>query len=113
MSVRNDTLFETIDPRGRTVICTKRCWYEHILASRAWMENWEQRIIAVIKAPTYGIFQDPDFEDRHVYYKRQTKKGRLLKVVVKVSDTEPDQVITAFPTDSTKEGEVWIWPKSD
>lgn len=113
MSVRDEIFFEARDPRGYVVICTRRCWYEHILANRSWMETWEKRVIAAIEDPSYGIFQDPDYEDRCIYYRRQQTKGRLLKVVVKVSEVEPFEVVTAFTTDSTKEGEKWIWPKSD
>lgn len=108
-SARNEILFEATDPRGRKVVCTKRCWYEHILANRAWMVGWEDEIITTIENPTYGIFRDANFVDRHVYYRRLPKKPRYIKVIVGVSERLEDTVITAYTTDSMKSGEEWIW----
>ena len=106
-------LFKIEDPRGRTVICTERCWYEHVLARRSWMTGWENEVIETIQNPSYGIYQDPHFDNRCIYYRRQTSKARYLKVVVEVHEHNPDRVITAFVTDSMKRGEAWIWPKND
>lgn len=111
--IRDEILFEATDPRGRNIICTKRCWYEHVLANRAWMEGWEEQVIAALENPTYGIFRDANFSNRNVYYWRLPGKPRYLKVIVEVSEDRKDKVITAYSSDSMKSGEVWIWTPKD
>jgi hypothetical protein len=108
----NDVIFFKVnDPRGREVICTVECWDGHILAQRPFMSGWEDRVIAAISNPTIGIFQDVDYPNRHVFYRRQNRP-RYIKVVVAIMEHEADKVITAFPADSMKPGEKLIWPQS-
>jgi hypothetical protein len=106
-------VFKVKDPRAYTVSCTEDCWNYHILAKRPWMAGWEDQVIAAISNPDpLFIFQDRDFPDRNIYYRRQSGRPRYLKVVVHF-EGETGTVITAHPTDSPKPGEVWIWPKSN
>ena len=112
MSQADTVFFEATDPRGRTITCTEGCWYGHILADRSWMSKYKDEVIAAIEKPDYGVFQDAQYPDRQVYYRRQGTKARYVKVVVDFSNEESGKVVTAFFTDSMKSGEKWIWPQS-
>ena len=113
MAQNEEVKFKVTDPRNRVIICTAECWYRHILSERPWMEKYEDRVIATISNPNIGIFRDADFENRQVYYRRQGKKKRYLKVVIEFSSEKLGRVVTAFPTDSMKPGEKWIGPQSN
>jgi len=112
MSETNDILFQVTDPRGNFVICTEERWYGHILASRPFMEGWEEKVIAAISNPTYGIYKDAQFSNRCVYYRRQ-RQPRYMKVIVVETESGPYKVVTAFPTDSMKSGEELLWIPSN
>lgn len=105
-------VFEVTDPRGRNVVCTEDSWNEHILSNRPWMRGWEDLVKDTIQNPYMGIFEDSDFNNRHIYYSRQQGRERYLKVVVQFDENETGSVITAYTTDSPKRGEKLIWPKS-
>ena len=92
-------------------MCTKKRWTDHILVNRPWMAGWESDLITAIERPTYGIYQDNQVENRHVYYRLHEGKNRYLKVVVEFDEDNVGSVITAFPTDSPKVGEKLIWPE--
>ncbi len=99
-------VIEARDPRGWTVFCTEAQWERHVLAARSWMAGWEDDVKTAIEKPVLPIFQDADFEDRHIYYGPNHRgKDRYMKVVVVVKEEGLAEVITAFPTDSAKSGE--------
>jgi hypothetical protein len=107
------TLFEVTDPRGWLVVCTQQCWYEHILDERPFMKGWEDQLAKTITQPNHDfIYQDVDFPERHVYYRKQPRKGYYLKVVVEFLPGAVGEVVTAYPASAKKRGEVRIWPKS-
>lgn len=105
-------VFETVDPRGWTVTCSEWAWNHHVLSARPWMAGWEDEVKATIEAPHMFIFQDADWEDRHIYYRQVSGKNWYIKVVVQVKEEGLAEMITAFRTDSMKSGEKWIWPIS-
>lgn len=77
------------------------------------MEGWEDRVKAAISNPTLNlIFQDSQLPSRNIYYRKQPGVDYYLKVVVDFSQGDVGRVLTAFPTDSRKPGEKWIWPPS-
>ena len=102
-------IFEVIDPRGFKVICTEEQWNNHIIGKRAWMKGWEQEIQKIISEPLM-ICQDPDFEDRNVYYRRPSRRRLYLKAIVLITKDLNGFIISAFPCDSCKSGEKLIWP---
>ncbi len=104
--------FTVVDPRGKRVICTEDCWTNHILSARSFMSGWEEEIKKAIEKPTFGIYQDANREERHIYYCLTTKKDRYIKVVVGFGENE-GVVITAFPTNNMKSGEKLLWTASD
>ena len=102
-------LFEAIDPRGRYVFCTTEQWTNHVLAKRPWMKNWLDFVIKAIKTPTM-ICSDANLSTREIYYLIPSpQSGAYLKVVVQMIE-DKGQVVTAFPVDSGKSGEVILWP---
>lgn len=105
-------LFEVTDPRGWKVICTEDCWNQHVLFHHLDMAGREDEVKQTIEKPTYGIYQDATRQNRYIYYCKQGTKSYYIKVVVDF-DGKEGEVITAFPADSMKAGEKWIWPSSD
>jgi hypothetical protein len=105
-------LFEAVDPRGRKVICTEKCWTWHILDYHNDMNGREDEVIAAIESPTYGIYSDREFENRNIYYFRRSGKPIYLKVVVEFQDESQGEVITAYLVANLKPGEKLIWPIS-
>lgn len=104
-------LFKTTDPRGLTVTCSEERWQAHVLDQRPWMAGWESLVQKAIENPTLGIFKDAQFPNRDVYYYIPSPRTRYLKVIVQF-DGDEGVVVTAIPTNSPKDGEVWIWPPS-
>jgi hypothetical protein len=105
-------IFEVNDPRGYTVVCSEEIWNSHILANRPFMKGWEDDVKSAIENPTFGIYQDANHQERHIYYRLHAGRQRYIKVVVKFDADNFGDVITAFPTDSMKAGEKLIWTKS-
>ena len=104
--------FEATDPRGYLINCSDEAW-DHIIGNRPWMAGWEETVKQAVENPTMGIYQDVDFDERHVYYMfRVVGKDRYLKVVVEITGEDAGTVITAFPTFTPKAGEKLLWLKS-
>jgi len=75
------------------------------------MEDEIDLVKETIKSPHPPfIYQDRDFPDRHIYYRLADTRDYYIKVVVKFSDDNIGEVITAFMPDSPKDGEVMLWP---
>lgn len=104
--------FEVDDPRGYKVVCTQKIWRYKITKKRPWMnsEEWKNIVIETIKNPSMQIFQDANFENRYVYYRRIENRARYMKVVVAFDNEESGEVITATPVNNGKAGEKPIWP---
>ena len=101
-------LFNVVDPRGKTVSCSEECWQKHIVGARFWMKDSQAIVIGAVKSPD-AILSDADFSERECYYQIDKKKRKYMKVVVLFDKDNKGSVITAFPADSIKEGEVLIW----
>jgi hypothetical protein len=107
--------FSVADPRGRKIICSAETWNNHIVANHPSMDGREDAIIATISNPELGfIYQDKFYPNRHIYYRRQSRGRAYWKAVVEFDDEDESdgRVVTAFPCDSKKSGELMIWPKS-
>jgi hypothetical protein len=106
-------VFETDDPRGLHIFCTDDRWQNHILVARPWMRGWEADVREALLHPKW-ICSDADFDDRNNYYYFPGKKGRYLKVVIRLRSKLLGEVVTAYPSDSGKAGERILWmPSSD
>ena len=102
------TLFEVSDPRRKKVICTDETWYWHVVDGHSEMEDQIEQVKAAIQEPLLGmIFQDHDYPERQVYYKRHSK-FIYIKVVVEFLKNG-GALITAYLTDALKPGEKLIW----
>ncbi len=101
---------DVTDPRGKSISCSEECWNIHIVGARPWMYEWEDRVKQSLISPDL-IFQDVDFPDRHCYYYLEPKKKKYMKVVVQFESDKMGKVITAFPSDSIKNGEKLLWSK--
>ncbi len=101
-------IFETIDPRGKKVICTEEVWLIHVLDGHPEMEGLEDEVRRAIQEPLYMmIYEDKDYPERNIYY-RQRNKHTYIKVVVEFLKDD-GVLITAYLTDSVKPGEKLLW----
>lgn len=101
-------LFEVTDPRGKKITCTEEAW-DHVLDGHPEMEGAEVDVQNAICAPSYSmIYQDKDYPERNIYYRKQLK-DYYIKVIVKFMNDDPGAMITAFIADSPKSGEALIW----
>lgn len=106
-------IFEVVDCRGITISCSEQNWNGKILGSRPFMKDWLPIITKAIKKPHF-ICKDSVKEDRNVYYMfYQYEDNKYIKVVVRLSSSKKGFVISAFPTDNGKVGEVIIWTRSN
>jgi hypothetical protein len=104
-------IFEVVDPRGYTIICTEENWKLHILDQHPFMVNYLDEIKKAIEEPFLGfIYGDAVNEKRQIYYGKAVDV-RYVKVVVEFDDEE-GTVITAYLTTGMKKGEKLIWPMS-
>lgn len=106
-----DDIFKVTDQRGFTVHCTVEVWYNHIVMRHPWMEGSESEVADGV-AKANAIYQDRLKENRNIYYHRRNNPPRYIKVVVDFDEKHVGSVVTAFPADSPKPGEKWIWPQS-
>lgn len=73
------------------------------------MERYFDEIKLAIETPRLGIFQDANHETRYCYYGFHEGKVHYMKVVVEFKEAKLGYVITAYPTNSGKEGEQFVW----
>lgn len=102
-------IFEAIDPRGKRIICTEEAWYVHILDAHPQMEGSEGDVKKAIEQPSYSmIYQDKDYQNRNIYYRKQPG-DYYVKAVAEFLKDGHGELITAFITDSPKMGEALLW----
>ena len=101
-------VFVATDPRGKKVTCTEEVWMAHVLEGHPEMEGLEGEVSQAIQSPLYMmIFQDRDYPERNIYYR---KKSRFTYIKVVVEFLKDNGVlITAYLTDSVKPGEKLLW----
>jgi hypothetical protein len=106
--------FEITDPRHCRVKCSDEAWETHVLSRHPDMKGWEERARGAIQNPDYGIFQDPDFQERNIYYRRIRRANPLyLKVIVSFNRLNEGELITAYKVSSIKDGEKLLWPSNE
>jgi hypothetical protein len=105
--------FEVIDPRGRRIVCSQDTWRNHVSKKRPWMSTpeWIEAVKKTLQEPLVYIYQDANFPNRHVYYRKQTNRTWYMKVIVEFKNEESiGELIAATPANSGKTGEKPIWP---
>jgi hypothetical protein len=112
------TLLVSLDPWGREITLTREQWVEHVLARHAEMAPYLSSVAATLTAPT-RVMGDALHPQRRNFYRLDALPKPfdhlMLKVCVEFTvlgsgELERGRVITAYPTPTTKRGEVQIWP---
>ncbi len=103
--MKSEILFEIKTPLNVTVRTTKEYWNYLINIKHREMEDREETVKAVLSKPD-TIRKSKIDESVFLYYKQEDK---LYCVVVRHEGVE-GFLITAYPTDKVKEGEI-IWTK--
>lgn len=104
--MNSEILFEIKTPLDRTVRTTKQYWNYLVSVKHRVMENKEAIVKAVLLDPD-SIRKSKIDENIFLYYKLEDK---LYCVVVRHED-DAGFLITAYPTDKVKEGEI-VWIRS-
>lgn len=103
--MNSDIFFEIQTPLNVTVRTTREYWNYLITVKHRVMKNREEMVIKVLSEPD-SIRKSKIDENVFLYYKQN---DRLYCVVVKHEGSE-GFLITAYPTDKVKEGDL-IWTK--
>lgn len=101
-----------VDPRGRAVRLYAADWDDHVVYFHPVMRRRQAWVQAAIEHPD-AIYRDAIHWDRECYYRGGLLVRRpalFVKVVVEYSSGTSGRVVTAYPTDSFKSGEVQLWP---
>lgn len=102
-------LFEVIDPRKKTIQCTREQWEKHVIQNKPFMGRYLEEIKQTLQNPDF-ISQDVHHEKRQCYYARKISTRFYVKVVVNLESEKEGRLITAYLADSGKRGEKIIWP---
>ena len=102
-------LFEVLDPRKKTIRCTREQWDRHVIQNKPFMVTYLEEVKRTLQNPDF-ISQDVNNKTRQCYYSRKIKTQHYLKVVVNLDSENEASVITAYLADSGKRGERIIWP---
>jgi hypothetical protein len=104
---------EVDDCRGYKVVCSEENWCDKILGSRPWMKGWENIVGDAVHNPMFICTDSNKPNKRQVYYElHQYKQNKYIKVIAVFNSENVGQIISAFPTDSGKDGEKVIWMPS-
>lgn len=80
------------------------------MIARPFMNGWQGIVSEAVQRPDF-ICQDVHHEDRQVYFMlKKTENKRYIKVIVAFDKNKFGRVISDFPANSGKVGEVVIWP---
>jgi hypothetical protein len=104
--LNSEILFEIKTPLNRTVRTRKAYWNYVVTVKHRVMENKEAIVQEVLSDPD-TIRKSKIDENVFLYYKL---KDKLYCVIVKHED-DAGFLITAYPTDKVKEGEI-VWTRS-
>ncbi len=105
--------FETKDFKGRTIVCEKVQWVDHIVENmhHKYMDGSEEDVIQALRNPhnQYRCY-DRARKNRRVYYFYHPHWNNYTKVVVEFGDEDKDcnglgKVWTAYKLDEITSGE--------
>lgn len=107
----DDVYFEIEDFKGRTIVCERVRWFDHITenAHHNYMDGSEEDVIQALKNPhnLHRCF-DRVRKNRRVYYLHHPHWGDFTKVVVEYDNDNCDgtgKVCTAYKVDDITPGE--------
>ena len=108
--------FSVDDQSGIRVECTTERWFGHILDAHPEMAGLEELVRETLRAPE-GIYQTATFQNRRAFHRAFSVPGvgpAQVRVIVEYNRRAGGSVtgtlITAFPADGPKQGEVRLWP---
>lgn len=107
----DDVYFEVKDYKGRTIICEKSRWFDHIIENvhHTYMDGAEQDVIdALVKPNNNCRCYDRKYQNRRVYYLYHPNWDEYTKVVVIFDDDGCNglgRVWTAYQQDEITPGE--------
>ena len=103
----DELVFDVPTPLGFHVRCTRQYWQLITTIKHPAMAGREVDVKAALQAPS-EIRQSKRDADVYLFYKAE-RVGRWVCAVAKRLDGN-GFMITAYPTDAVKEGEI-VWPK--
>jgi hypothetical protein len=107
MPLSDEVLFEVLTPLGFRVRVTRAYWELIITVKHPAMAGHEQDVKEALQHPS-EIRQSRSDADVYLFYKPE-RMGRWVCAVAKQLNGN-GFLITAYPTDAIKEGEL-VWPK--
>ena len=99
-------IIDVIDPRGKKIVCTKQCWYGHVLIRHPFLRTSVKAIKKTVEKPDF-INQDTLSQKKEIYYRKSGNS--YFRVVVEFSSNN-GEFRTVYKSDSVKNGEVQLWP---
>jgi hypothetical protein len=112
------SLFSATDPLGMPIECDSARWRNHIVAEHPEMEGRQSLVRLTIEQPL-EIYESRSNPRRFVFYKPTMDfvPGYItyMRVVVEYEEAwffgkRRGVVITAFPSDKVRQGDLLIWP---
>ena len=107
MPAAEELLFEVTTPLGFNVRCSRRYWQLITTIKHPVMAGHEADVKAALQSPS-EIRRSKSDAAVYLFYKVE-RAGRWVCAVARRQNGD-GFLITAYPTDAVKEGEV-IWPK--
>jgi hypothetical protein len=107
----DDVHFKVKDFKGRTIICEKSRWFDHIAESKhhAYMDGAEKDVINALENPhNKHRCYDRKYKKRRVYYTYHPNWNSYTKVVVDFQDEDCNGIgliWTAYQVDEITPGE--------
>jgi hypothetical protein len=106
------------DKDGVNITCSDDCWENHIVAEHPEMEGWDAYVKVTIEKP-YQIYQDGRHPKRKAFYNPfilpKPFHQQYLRVVVEYKKRRfasvRGYVITAFPCQGIRKGDILIWER--
>ena len=108
--------FSCRDKDNIEIVCSDDCWENHITAEHPEMMGWEAYVKTTIENP-YQIYQDGRHPKRKTYYRPfilpKPFHTQYLRVVVEYRKRRfrgvRGYVVTSFPCQGIREGDILIW----
>jgi hypothetical protein len=112
-----DNALQCSDREGICVVCSRETWESHIVAEHPEMEGCESGVVAAIQFP-FQVFQDTACPSRRIVYRPfilpKPMDQRYLRVVIeykvrKFRRSLAGYVLTAFPVENKRKGDILLW----
>jgi len=78
---------EATDPRGKKIVCSKHCWYGHILGDHPERERRLKRMVNEIRRTIEKpntIYSDRFSQTSEIYYRRE--RNEFIRIAVEFDE---------------------------